>query len=293
MRPKGSVAQWKVEEVEKLATAIKEYPVVGLVDMTAFPSKQLVSMKRLLRGKALIKMSKKSIITRAIEKSGKKEILEYVAGQPALLLTKENPFAIAKILDDNKAKAGAKPNSLMPNDILIPAGETSFSPGPIVGELQKAGINAAIERGKVVIKEDSLVAKAGEKVDAKKAEIINKLGIEPIELKLKFMAAWEKNFVFSEAALGITKTQVMDWLKNASASSLNFSFNVGYPTKYNVRFFVQKAFRNAKGVALKANYACEATVKELLARADAQAKALESKVPAQQPVAEAAPAGQK
>ena len=72
MRPKGSVAQWKVEEVEKLATAIKEYPVVGLVDMTAFPSKQLVSMKRLLRGKALIKMSKKSIITRAIEKSGKK-----------------------------------------------------------------------------------------------------------------------------------------------------------------------------------------------------------------------------
>src|SRR3989338_1729141 len=105
MRPKGSIAKWKVDEVDKLAHAIKNYPVVGLVDMTSFPSKQLASMKRLLKGKALIKMSKKSLIQRAIEKSGRKEIITYLGGQPALLLTKENPFVIAKILDDNKARA--------------------------------------------------------------------------------------------------------------------------------------------------------------------------------------------
>ncbi len=281
MRPKGSVAQWKVEEVDKLAHAINEHPVIGLVDMTSFPSKQLVSMKRLLKGKAQIKMSKKSLITRAIEKSGRKEILEYIGGQPALLLTKENPFEIAKILDENKAKAGAKPNSLMPIDIVVPAGETSFPPGPIVGELQKAGIKAAIERGKVVIREDSTIAKAGERVDAKKAEAMNKLGIEPLELKLRLLVAWEKNFVFSEAALGITKAQVMGWIKSASSSTFNFTYNVGYPTPQNIRFFVQKAFTSTKGVAMKANYVCEATVKELLARAESQAKSLQSKVPSQ------------
>lgn len=289
MRPKGSVAEWKIKEVDKLAQAIQQHPVIGLVDMTSFPSKQLVSMKRLLKGKAAIKMAKKSLIQRAIEKSGKKEILAYLGGQPALLLTNQNPFEIAKILEENKAKAGAKPNSVMPVEVSVPAGETSFSPGPIVGELQKAGIKAAIERGKVVINEDSIIAKAGEKIDAKKAEIINKLGIEPIELKLRLMAAWEKNFVFSEAALGITKGQVMQWLKAASGSTLNFTYNIGHPTHYNIRFFVQKAFRNAKGIALKANYACEATVKELLARADAQAKSLEAKMPSQ-PAEAAAPA---
>jgi len=286
MRPKGSVAQWKTEEVDKLAHAINAHPVIGLVDMTSFPSKQLVSMKRLLKGKALIKMSKKSLITRAIEKSGRKEILEFVGGQPALLLTKENPFEIAKILDENKAKAGAKPNSLMPIDIVVPAGETSFPPGPIVGELQKAGIKAAIERGKVVVKEDSTIAKAGERVNAKQAEAMNKLGIEPVELKLRLLAAWENKFVFSEAALGITKAQVMSWIKSGSTSTFNFTCKIGYPTPQNIRFFVQKAFTNTKGVALKANYACEATVKELLARANAQAKSLEAKVPAQPAAAE-------
>lgn len=281
MRPQGKIAQWKIDEVEKLAGLINNYPVIGIVDMTSFPSRQLVLMKKVLKDKALLKIAKKSFIIRAIEKSGRKELINHIAGQPALLLTRENPFVIAKLISDNRAKAGARPNAVMPNDVSIAAGETSFSPGPIVGELQKAGIKAAIERGKVVIKEDSVIAKAGERVDAKKAEIINKLGLEPIELKLRLIAAWENNFVFGESALGITAQQVMEWLKNASASTLNFTFNIGYPTKYNIKFFVQKAFRSTKAVALKANYACDATVKELLAKAEAQAKALQEKVPGQ------------
>ena len=236
-------------------------------------------MRKLLKGKALIKMSKKALIQRALEKIGKKELVSHLQGEPALLLTKENPFAISKILIENKANAPARANSIMPKDILIPEGETSFSPGPIVGELQKAGIKAAIERGKVVIKEDSLIAKAGERVDAKKAEIINKLGIEPIELKLRFVAAWEKGMVFGEAALSISAAQVLEWLKQASAGSLNLTFKVGYPTKYNVKIFVQKAYTNTKSVALKANFVCEATAKELLAKAGAQAKALSEKIP--------------
>lgn len=281
MRPQGTVAQWKVDEVAKLAQLMGEYPVVGIIDMTFFPSKQLVKMKRLLKGKALIKMSKKSLIQRALEKAGKKELVSYVGGQPALLLTKNNPFEISKILVENKANAPAKAGSIVPKEIIVPAGETSFSPGPIVGELQKAGLKAAIEKGKVVIKEESLIAKAGEKVDAKKAEIINKLGMEPIELKLKLVAAYEKGTIYGEAALSITAAQVMEWLKQATAGSFNLTFNIGYPTKYNIKMFVQKSYTNSKAVALKANFVCDATVKELLAKANAQAKILEAKVPAQ------------
>ncbi len=284
MRPQGQIAQWKVDEVTKLAQLMQEYAVVGIIDMTSFPSKQLVKMKKVLKGKALIKMSKKSLIQRALEKAGKKELINHVSGQPALLLTKNNPFEISKILIENKANAPAKAGSVVPKEILVPAGETSFSPGPMVGELQKAGLKAAIEKGKVVIKEESLIAKAGERVDAKKAELINKLGLEPIELKLKLVAAWEKGTIYGEAALSITAAQVMEWLKNAAAGSLNLTFNVGYPTKYNIKMFVQKSYTNSKAVALKANFVCDATVKELLAKANAQAKVLAEKVPAQ-PVA--------
>ncbi len=287
MRPKGQVPQWKIDAVESLAKLINEYPVVCLIDMTSFPSKQLLKTRKLLKELALIKMSKKSTIQRALEKTKKKELVNYLKGQPAMLFTKEAPFKIAKILNENKANAPAKPNSIMPKEILIPAGETSFSPGPIVGELQKAGIKAAIERGKVVIKEESLIAKAGERIDAKKAEIINKLGIEPIELKLRLIAAWENNFIFREDALGITTEQVLENLKTAGRNVFNLTYSIGYPTKYNIKLFIGKAFNSAKAVALKIKYECAATVKELLKLASEQAKALEEKIPEQIATAQA------
>ena len=33
------IAKWKIEEVDNLATLIKEYPVVGIVNMESIPAK--------------------------------------------------------------------------------------------------------------------------------------------------------------------------------------------------------------------------------------------------------------
>ena len=53
----------------------------------------------------------------------------------------------------------AKAGETAPEDIVIEKGPTSFKPGPIVGELQQAGIPAAIEGGKVRIRETKTVVK--------------------------------------------------------------------------------------------------------------------------------------
>jgi len=45
---------------------------------------------------------------------------------------------------------------------MIPAGDTPFKPGPIIGDLQKVGIKAKIQGGKIVITDDSLVVKKAE-----------------------------------------------------------------------------------------------------------------------------------
>ncbi len=63
------VAKWKFEEVEKLKSLIESYPVVGIVDMTNIPARQLQNIRAQLRGDVLIRMSKKRLIKLALEKA--------------------------------------------------------------------------------------------------------------------------------------------------------------------------------------------------------------------------------
>jgi len=60
----------------------------------------------------------------------------------------------------------------MEKEISVPAGETSFTPGPIVGELGALGIHAAIEDGKVVIKKDATITEEGETLSKEKADLL-------------------------------------------------------------------------------------------------------------------------
>ncbi|TAL48327.1 50S ribosomal protein L10, partial [archaeon] len=50
----------KMEAVVELKKTLDSYPVVGIVDVKGFPSKQLQKIKKNLRGKAVIAIVKKT-----------------------------------------------------------------------------------------------------------------------------------------------------------------------------------------------------------------------------------------
>lgn len=292
----GTVADWKVQEVEGLTQLMKEFPVVGILNMEGMPSRQLLDMKKKLGEDAKIRMSRKRLMVRALENAKITALTEHIAGQPAFLFSKTNPFKLSKILSESKANAPAKEGAIMPKDILVPAGETGFAPGPIVGELQSMKVKAAIEGGKVVIKEDSVLAEEGEKIDKKKADVMSKLGIEPMEIGLQLLAAYENGLVFGKDVLSISTEQTLEQVRTASNNVFSLTYFLKYPTSQNIKMFVQEAFRNTKSVAMEAGYTCSATVKELLAKASAQAGALKGKVPeapVEEKAEEAAPAEEK
>ena len=68
---------------------------------------------------------------------------------------------------------------------MVPAQTTSFKPGPIVGELQHAGFPAAIEKGKVVLKKDVTIVKAGQTISREVAGLLTRLDILPLEVGLE------------------------------------------------------------------------------------------------------------
>ncbi len=272
------VAKWKVEEVEKLSKMISEYPVVGIVNMENIPAKQLQKMREVLRGEVVIRMSRKRLMKLALEKAKVEKLAEYLKGQPAFVFSKMNPFKLYKILEKNKTSAPAKPNTIAPKDIIVPKGETPFSPGPVLAELQKFGIPTAIQKNKIIIKEDKLVAREGERISPELASLLTRLGIEPMEIGLNLLAVYEGGVIYSPDVLAIDENMLIAQLKEAYLNAVNLSVNTGYITKETAPLLIAKAYSEAKAVAIEAGVYEPEVIKDIIAKAHLQMLALKSTI---------------
>jgi len=251
---KPHISEKKKAAIEKLAMLIKQYPVVGIADMTGLPAEQLQKIRKSLNDKMKIYMTKKRLIRIAIENakkdiSGIEKLNEYLSGIPALIFTKESPFKIFNIIKKSKSSAFAKPGQLAPKDLIIPAGPTPFGPGPVMGELGALGIKCGIEGGKIAVKTDFVAARKGEVIKDKIASLLIKFGIKPIEIGLKVNAIFEKGDVFGAEVLDIDEGVYNEKLAKAASWALNLSIEAGYVTKDNINILIAKAFANANAIA--------------------------------------------
>ncbi len=279
MEKKGrsAVPESKKEKVAEIKRLAEEYPIIGIANLESLPAKQLQQIKGKLRDKMLLYMGKKSLIEHGFEsakKEGIKELLKYLKGVPALIFTKENPFKIVKILNQNKSKAAAKPGQLAPGDIMINAGPTPFAPGPVIGQLGAIGLKTGVEAGKIVIKEDKIIVKEGQPINADISSILMRLGIEPIEIGLNVTAFLEKGVIYTKDILSIDEKQFLDNIAQAHQEAFNLAVEISYPTKDTVDLLLSMAFNGAKALALEANILEKDVIGQILAKAEAQAASL-------------------
>ena len=275
------VAQYKKETVKRLVTLMNEYPIVAALNMENMPAKQLQIMKAQLRGKAEIIMTKKRLIRVVIEKvkdskKGIEQLEPNLKGMPALLFTKENPFKIYMFISKNKSPAPAKSGQEAPKDIIVPAGPTPFAPGPIIGELGALKIKTGVEGGKVAIKDDCVVAKAGDIISEALASVLTRLNIMPMELGLDITAIYEKGVIYKRDVLDVDEEKYIENLVQAHTWALNLAVEAGIVNAVTAEVMIQKAFRDSKGLALEANILADLVVEELLGRAERQMLGLKS-----------------
>jgi len=275
------IAAYKKKVVAEFSTLLKEYPIVGVVNMESLPAPQLQKMRSQLRGKVVIKMTKKNYIKFAIEsvKDSKKNIEkleEYFRGMPALLFTKDNPFSLFSTLKKSKSNAPAKAGQTAPNDIKIGAGPTPFAPGPVIGELGALGLQTGVENGKVAIKADKVVVKEGEVIKENVASVLARLGIEPMEIGLDLVATYENGIIYDKSTLDIDEDQFKADLGTAATWAFNLAVEAKYPTKETTELFIIQAFTDAKGLSIEASIPTKDTISNILARAAGQAASLKT-----------------
>ena len=277
------VAEWKKDEVATLKELIESYEVVGMANLADIPAPQLQKMRRTLKDSATLKMSRKTFMSLALNDSKKiniENLEDHMDGQPALIFTNMNPFKLYKILEKSKTPAPAKAGSIAPEDIVVPKGDTAFKPGPILGELQKAGIPAKIEKGKIVITNDKTIVAAGDAIPRDVASILTRLEIFPLEVGIDLRAAYESETIYTSDLLTIDEEQTLADVQKAFTQALNLSVEAVIFNKESTPLIIQKAVTQSLNLALNAEILNEKTRDILLAKAYAQMLSVASEVSA-------------
>jgi large subunit ribosomal protein L10 len=279
-RKTETIPQWKREEVDDIVEMIDSYESVGVVNIAGIPSRQLQDMRRDLHGTAELRVSRNTLLIRALEaaEDDLDGLTEHVTGQVGLIGTDSNPFSLYQELEASKTPAPIGAGEIAPNDIVIPEGDTGVDPGPFVGELQSVGADARIQEGSIQVLSDSTVLSTGEEVSQELANVLNELGIEPKEVGLDLRGVFSDGVSFAPEELELDVESYEADIKAAASEAFNLSVNAGYPTETTIKTMLQSARGEAKSLALAAAIEDPEVVPDLISKADAQVRALAGQI---------------
>jgi large subunit ribosomal protein L10 len=275
------VSQKKLQTVKEVSEQIKDYTIIGILNMHKMPARQLLEIRNKLRGETKIRMVKKRLFKHIFKEAGFKgleKLAEYIQGEPALIISKSNPFKLARTITMSKSKASAKPGDKAPYEIVIKAGPTPLPPGPAIGDLQRMKIPAMVQGDKIHVRTDTVVAKAGDTISKDMAGLLSKLSIQPMEVVLNLVAVWDDAIIYDKAILFVSVEEYVENLKQSHAKAFNLAYNIEYYTKDNVPLFLSKAHGHGTSLAKATNTITRETVGGLLHKAKAHAHALKGHV---------------
>jgi large subunit ribosomal protein L10 len=276
--PSQQVLQEKVREVEEITQLIKQYRVIGIASLQKVRAAQLQEFKKNLSDKAFMRVMKNTLVRMAIEKCGDtpelKKLAEHLTGSNVYIFTDLNPFKLALILEHGKVKTTAKTGDIAAFDVVVPAGNTGQPPGPIISQLNAAGLPTRIESGSVWINKDTLVAKKGEVISERLVTVLSKLGIKPVEAGLAMSFAFEDGMILTQNQLKVDVNATRHDVESAHANAFALSLSIAYPTKENMTMLLQVAHKEAYALALASAIPTDETIADLIRKAHTEMLAL-------------------
>ena len=275
------VSPEKIEAVNNTVELLNKYDVIAAADLNKVSSSMLQDMRRQLRGTLDVKVVKNTLMRISMDKAGKTDsesFMDAVAGPNVFLFTNGNPFRLAMDLEANKVKVFAKTGDIALTDIVISAGNTGLSPGPLIGKFGVLKVRTRIESGNIWVVSDTTVTKLGEPITDDLADLLQRMGIRAAEMGLSIKAVYERGELIPGPSLILDMDEYRARLDQAIGSAFQLAVQTAYVTPQTVTTILNKAATEARAVAIEAGYASKETVEDLIAKANSQARTLASKV---------------
>ncbi len=266
------------QELQELPT---KYNVIALSKMTKVRATQLMAIRKKFRNDIKIRIVKNKVAMRAFEKvqnvAGLDQLKNQLEGQCALMFTNISPFKLNLIFAQNKVFLAAKGGDIATKEIVVPAGNTGITPGPVLSEFKVANVPTKIDQGTIWVSKDTVVAKPGDVISMQLASLLSKLNVKPIEAGIAVNFAIAEGLLFKEQDLKIDLEEYKTELVKSFQEALALATEVGYVTPETIKPMLVKAQQQARSVAAEAGYVTPETADFVLPRANAKAQAVAAK----------------
>jgi len=246
-------ATWKSSYFTRLVQYLDEYPKCFIVGADNVGSKQMQQIRIGLRGTAAVLMGKNTMMRKAIKghvenNPALEKLLPYIRGNVGFVFTSADLVEVREKLLENKVQAPAKPGALAPMDVIIPAQNTGLGPEK-TSFFQALAIPTKISKGSIEMINDVHILKAGERVGASEATLLNMLNVSPFSYGLIVEMVYDSGTIFEPKILDIKpedlRGRFLAGVRNVAAVSLE----IGYPTVASVPHSIVNGFKNLLAVA--------------------------------------------
>lgn len=252
----------------------KEYRALAISNLNKVRASQLMQLRKKFRGDIKLRAVKNKVVLRAFEKIGDvprlPEFSNRLEGQCLLLFTNTNPFRLNLLFDKSKIFLPAKGGDIAPTEIIVYAGNTGITPGPVLSEFKEANVPTKIDQGSIWVVKDTRVARPGDQISQKLASLLSKLGVKPIEAGISVTCALADGLLFTEQDLRIDLDTFVKDVAKGAFDGLNLAIVCGYLTPETVGPLILQAGHEALNLSVSVGYITDETVKSILSSAHAQ-----------------------
>lgn len=285
----SSAKEKKETYFNKLISLCQEYQKIVIVNADNVGSRQMMDVRKQLRGKGVVLMGKNTMMRKAIKMFNTQtgstkldKIMPYVTGNIGFIFSNGDLSEVREILRKNKVGAPARQGTISPIDVVVPAGNTGMEPTK-TSFFQALNIPTKITKGTVEIISDYHLLKIGDKVGNSEAALLQMLNIKPFSYALKIVNIYDNGSLYGEEILDITDNVILTRFKEGVSNVAALSLAVGIPNAASLPHSIANAFKNLLAVAVETEVSFKQadSVKAFIANPNAFAAA---------PVAAAAPA---
>ena len=264
----------KEKFVESASKELKSYKTIGIMPVGNIPDRLLQLSKNRMRSSIKVVMGRKNLLIKILESDSRsKDLVKYIEGTSAIVMSNKDPFELYGEFKSNSLKLAAKPNQKAPSDILISSGETTLQPGQTVTELKQAGIDVQIQKGKVVIAKDKKV-KEGEVITTGLSKALHTLGIKPIVASITPAVIFSDGTLFTQKALSITPEGLSKDIAKALGEAIAISYAANIVNSFTIKSMLLKAYSSAMHLGIEYKLYDKGIVEKLLGAAALQAASL-------------------
>jgi large subunit ribosomal protein LP0 len=263
----------------KLNKLLEDYNKVLIVGADNVGSHHMQSIRKSLRGKAVLLMGKNTMVRKAIrgiaESNPKLQtLLPYIKFNVGLLFCKDDLSGIKKTVSELRVAAPAKVGAICPNDVIVPAGPTGMEPTQ-TSFLQALNIPSKIVKGQVDILNDVRILQKGQKVGQSESSLLAKLNIKPFSYGLSILTVYDEGSIYDVAVLDMSDADIVAKFNAGVGKVAALSLGLGYPTVAALPHVLIRGYKNLLSISVSTEYSFKQAdkVKQMLANPGAFAAA--------------------